>query len=87
MKEIVYSTKAKKDLKRIQNNVRKIQELTYVLWKLAKGEKLDAKYQPHHLKGDYLGCLECHIEADLLLIWIDNDYIKIVRIGSHADLF
>ena len=39
------------------------------------------------LSGDYKGCMECHVENDLLLIWIDGDIINLVRIGSHSELF
>lgn len=44
-------------------------------------------YKPHMLKGDYKGCMECHIEDDYLLIWIDGDDIDLLRIGSHSELF
>ncbi|MEG1523266.1 MAG: type II toxin-antitoxin system YafQ family toxin, partial [Bacteroidales bacterium] len=32
---------------------------------------------------------ECHIEGDFLLIWLDekNDFIDILRLGSHSELF
>ena len=35
----------------------------------------------------YKGCMECHIEGDFLLIWIDGDIINVLRIGSHSELF
>lgn len=33
--------------------------------------------------------MECHIEDDWLLIWFDKeeDVIKLVRLGSHSELF
>lgn len=41
------------------------------------------------LSGDYSGYMECHIENDFLLIWIDEttEIVKLVRIGSHSELF
>ena len=35
------------------------------------------------------GCMECHINSDFLLIWIDEarDIIELVRLGSHSELF
>lgn len=47
------------------------------------------EYKPHLLSGDYKGYMECHIESDFLLIWIDEniDLIKQVRLGSHSELF
>ena len=41
------------------------------------------------LTGDYNSCMECHIQGDFLLIWIDEDVaeIDLVRLGSHSELF
>lgn len=41
------------------------------------------------LINDYSGCMECHIQGDFLLIWIDHitDEIDLVRLGSHSELF
>lgn len=30
---------------------------------------------------------ECHVKDDFLLVWIDDDCIKVVRVGSHSELF
>ena len=46
--------------------------------------------KPHQLTGQYTGCLECHIESDLLLIWIQNEDEKVIylmRLGTHSELF
>ena len=47
------------------------------------------KYEPHMLKGNYAGCMECHVEGDFLLIWIDEaaNQIGVLRLGSHSELF
>lgn len=89
MKNIHYSTKSKKDLKKFRNNPHKMEELYKVLVMLANGIELPTIYQSHKLIGQYTGCMECHIESDFLLIWIDevNDLIEIIRLGSHSDLF
>lgn len=87
MKEIVYSSKAKKDIKKIQHDPEKRDALADVLFKLASGESLGKEYKPHQLKGEYKGCMECHIKDDYLLVWIDDDRIKVVRVGSHSELF
>ncbi len=79
----------KKDLKRIQNNPRKIEHLKTVLTFLQQTGIIPEKYNPHKLTGDYSGFMECHVENDLLLIWLDeeNNTIKLVRLGSHSELF
>ena len=44
----------------------------------------------HKLVGEYKDNWECHIKPDLLIIWIQIEspnIIKLVRIGSHSDLF
>ena len=87
MKDIVYSSRAKKDIKKIQHDPDKVNALANVLFKLAKGETLGKEYKLHPLKGNYKGCSECHVKDDFLLVWIDDDCIKVVRVGSHSELF
>ena len=79
----------KKDLKRIQNNPSKIKHLKEVLELLEQDGKLPEKYKPHRLIGDYAGFMECHVENDLLLVWLDPEemVIKLVRLGTHSELF
>ena len=41
-------------------------------------------------KGQYKDCLECHIEGDFLIIWIQDNEEKVIylmRLGSHSELF
>ena len=79
----------KKDLKRIQNNPKKIEHLKAVLTSLQETGVVPENYNPHKLTGNYNGFMECHVENDLLLIWFDEEenIIKLVRLGSHAELF
>lgn len=89
MKRLKPSTQYKKDIKRISNNPKKLESLLYITKKLENEEPIPAEYKPHSLKGDYHGCMECHIEGDFLLIWLDpeTDEIDLVRLGSHSELF
>ncbi|MGP1436290.1 MAG: type II toxin-antitoxin system YafQ family toxin [Phocaeicola sp.] len=89
MKQIEYSAKAKKDLKRYRHKPRELKELFNVLKMLAQGQELSTPYHPHQLHGEYEGCMECHIKSDFLLIWIDEDLskIRVLRVGSHSELF
>ena len=79
----------KKDLKRIQNRLEKIKHLKEVLLLLQENGTLPDKYYPHKLTGNWAGFMECHVESDLLLIWLDpeENVIKLVRLGSHSELF
>jgi len=89
MKILRYSTQYKKDFKRYRNQPQKLLKLLEVFRMLENEEELPKELKPHKLVGQYKDCMECHIEGDFLLIWLDenNDFIQILRIGSHSDLF
>ena len=89
MKQVRYSTSAKKDLKRYRNNTRLMKALYDVLQMLIHDILLPPHYHPHMLKGQYARCMECHVCNDFLLIWIDetSDIIEVVRLGSHSEVF
>ena len=89
MKNLRPSTQYKKDLNRIRNNPQKAQALLEILILLETEQEIPKNFKPHMLTGDYAGCMECHIQGDFLLIWLDeqkND-IDLVRLGSHSELF
>jgi len=85
----IFRTKSfKKDYKKLTNNEKEL--LKEVIIKLANGEPLEEKYKDHKLIGDYLGCRECHIKPDFLLIYrYNNDILELalIRVGSHSELF
>lgn len=66
-----------------------MESLTAVVSLLENGLPIPAVMRPHKLVGNYRGCMECHIENDTLLIWIDFNVnmIKLLRFGSHSELF
>lgn len=73
MKTLHPSSQFKKDVKRIKNNPRKLEKLQEVLKMLATEVQLPEKYKAHMLTGNYKDCMECHIEGDFLLIWLDDE--------------
>ena len=89
MKKVFPSGQYKKDYKRYRNQPKKLKALGEIIDKLVNDEPIPAEYSPHMLHGDYKGCMECHIQGDFLLIWIDklNDIVELVRLGSHSELF
>lgn len=89
MKKFKQTSQFKKDLKRIQNNPEKISSLQTVLELLQTTGFVPQEYKPHLLIGNYRGYMECHVESDFLLIWFDEseDLIKLIRLGSHSELF
>ena len=88
-KKIIPSTKFKKDQKRYRHNIEKMKKLYDLLVILEETGRVPQEYQPHMLSGNYKGFMECHVEDDFLLIWIDetSDIIKLVRLGTHHELF
>lgn len=62
--------------------------LEAVIDQIASREPLQQRYRDHALSGDLEGCRDCHVEPDWLLIyWIDDVTLHLVRTGTHSDLF
>lgn len=89
MKELEMTTQFKKDLKKYANQKKKISALQSILSCLAEERPLPENCRPHLLSNNYKGCMECHVGGDFLLVWIDDslNVVKLVRLGSHAELF
>ena len=59
---------------------------------LMSEQPLPQKYRDHPLTAsrDYQGMRECHIEPDWLLVYKiihDRLILRLIRTGSHSDLF
>lgn len=87
MKKLHPTSQFKKDFKRVRNFPEKVAAFERIAELLINDKPIPQEYSPHMLKGQYKGCMECHIGSDFLLIWIDGDIIDLVRIGSHSELF
>ncbi|MEN9693012.1 MAG: hypothetical protein RLZZ330_656 [Actinomycetota bacterium] len=92
MREIDRSRRFEKDYKREKKNPLHKQLdllLAGVLANLIDDFHLSPKYRDHALTGNYAGYRDCHLKADLLLIYqkIDFDVLYFSRLGSHAELF
>ena len=88
--EVKFTTQFKKDLKLAKKQNKNLDKLFEVIALLSEGVKLDVKYRDHDLVGNYKGARECHIEPDWLLVYqvIDDELIlRLIRTGSHSDLF
>ncbi len=79
----------KKDLKRYKHKIEVIDRLEEILNMLVNGQPVPEEHRPHALTGNYRGYMECHVENDTLLIWWDKEkgIIKLIRFGSHSELF
>lgn len=90
MYKIKTTNKFEKDFAKCAKRNLDMDELGEVVVILESSGKLPRTYKPHLLTGNYNGYWECHIKPDWLLIWRQNDQIKVielVRTGSHSDLF
>lgn len=89
MKKLQVTTQFKKDLKRYKHKSEVLDELEAILKLLVSGKPIPEINRPHVLMGNYKGYMECHIENDILLIWWDKDeeVIKLVRFGTHSEIF
>ena len=87
--ELFTTRQFEKDMKKLALNRPKFIKLKNAIEILSqKGTLPFVPYKTHKLKGDYKDCLEAHIEPDLLIIWlIDDSVIRLIRCGSHAELF
>ncbi|MCH5162372.1 MAG: type II toxin-antitoxin system YafQ family toxin [Clostridiales bacterium] len=92
MLKIEFQGRFKKDYKLAVKRGCDIAELQKVISLLANEQPLPIKYRDHALVDtkEYKGVRECHIKPDWLLIYkIDNDclILKLIRTGTHSDLF
>lgn len=93
MYQVKYTSKFKKDIKRVEKSGRKksdITEIKRIIETLAIPEVLPEKNRDHELTGNYKDYRECHIFPDLLLIYCyyeEDNELTLYRIGSHSELF
>jgi mRNA interferase YafQ len=88
MFNVRYTTAFKHDYKRLQKRGYDMAKLRQVLERLAQGEIHTDQYQDHPLRGTYAGARDCHVEPDWVLIYaIVGQELRLLRTGSHADLF
>lgn len=90
MRKINRTTAFNRDYKRVisgkYKNIEKL--LTEAIHLLLQDSPLPARFRDHSLTGNLYLFRECHIKPDLLLIYLKTpDELKLIRLGSHSDLF
>ena len=88
MRIIEWSNSFKRDYRRIKATPR-YDLLRAVLALLEDDRPLPQRCQDHPLSGNWSSCRKCHIRPDLLLIYekFGSDVLRLVRLGSHSELF
>ncbi len=88
MLKIKHHILCKKDFKKLVKNGFDDSVLDEVILTLRKKEPLDPQFQDHALKGKWKPFRECHIKADILLVYlVKDDELILLRLGSHSELF
>lgn len=89
MLTIKFHNKFKKDLKLMIKRGYDENKLWNIVQLLVNEEPLPPKNRDHALVGNYIGCRECHIEPDWLLVYEvrqEELVLILIRTGTHADL-
>jgi mRNA interferase YafQ len=88
MKALRFTTRYKKDLKRVQSRNYRLKKLSDIVDKLRSGLPLSPIDDDHPLKGPWDSYRCCHIQGGWCLIYRDEGTVlALVRTGTHADLF
>ena len=92
MLKIEFTGQFKRDYKLAVKRGCDPKELETVITLLATEQSLPEKYRDHALTNsrNYKDMRECHIEPDWLLIYKvlkDTLILRLIRTGSHSDLF
>ena len=90
---VFFTNNFKKDVKKCYKRNLDLMLLADIVIRLAKGENLPEKYRAHKLENYSTKngiVMECHIQPDWLLIWVQNDthlILTLTNTGTHSDLF
>ena len=87
-----FTTQFKKDFKKATARGFNPQKLQEVVTLLCQQKKLPIANRDHALVNsrNYKDMRECHLEPDWLLVYKiekDNLILKLIRTGTHSDLF
>jgi mRNA interferase YafQ len=86
--KLTQTAQFKKDIKRQKKRGKDLQKIKEVIERLFTGESLPAQYRDHSLVGGWIGCRDCHMEPDWILIYrLSADELRLERTGTHSDLF
>ena len=77
MYNLRFTNRIQRNIKLMKKRGKDLEKLKTVLNLLQQGIELPAKYKDHALTRNYIGCRECHIEPDWLLVYeiINEEFI------------
>ena len=78
----------KKDYQKLKMSDGQYAKYIKYLSLLLEGKVLPLEARDHNLIGNYSGFKEFHIGGDLLVVYyIEDDIIRLTRIGTHSQIF
>ncbi len=89
-RNVVWTSPARKGLKRFRHNPVIQVEISAVVDLLAADVPLPAKYCDHALHNNWEGCRDCHVRPDVVLTYkktADGLVLMLLRVGSHSEVF
>ncbi len=88
MKKVSQTKQFGRDIKRMKKRGKDLDKLKTLVQILAEGQALPERYRDHPLVGQWRPARDSHIEPDWILIYtVDDENLRLVRTGSHSDLF
>ena len=90
MLKIMFTSRMKRDVKRMKRRGKDMEKLIAVIDTLARREPLPPRNRDHALTGNLSDFRECHVEPDWLLlfqVFEDRLILSAVATGTHAELF
>lgn len=88
MKKIRFSNRFKKELRLMKKRGKNTDKFNEVMSLLSENKSLPERLKDHQLKGNFVGCRDCHLEPDWLLIYrLAENVVIFERTGTHSDLF
>jgi mRNA interferase YafQ len=86
MLKIKITKQFKKDFKKYIH--KDLTQLNMIIKILSREQTLPAEYHDHQLSGKLKSTRDCHIEPDFILLYEKkNNELRLIRLGTHSDLF
>ncbi|VAW71850.1 conserved hypothetical protein [hydrothermal vent metagenome] len=77
-----------RDLSKAKMSDKHFTKFIAFLHALSAGTKLPVEAKDHSLSGEWNDFREFHVSGDILVIYqIEKEVIKLVRLGTHSQLF
>ena len=91
MRKIERTSRFKRDYKRVSrgpHGADLYERLAVIVQALANDDELEPRHHDHELSGPWTDFRDCHVRPDLVLVYQKPDAgtLRLVRIGSHAEL-